>query len=360
MRDGNPVKMKDGTPVVGMRFEKGAVMVIGKNGQRVELSAFVGSESSMKAMEALTENAKKLESVVDDALVMLSAVAEHAVSNKWKSAPEYMKRARDFEEFITTIDPSDYGKAKMRIVAFVHETFAAGGDLRKEFEEVFVASDNDADRRKKVYEYVRGSFWPTRRHAGFDGASDSLSKKLSANELARLNVSPDSVAKFVTELVDTKLRNKKPSEVAKEIFSTKDKSGIRPFLVQVFKTESALASFIEDVRDSNEELEKAYASKEAKKAYESVVKKNGEPLTQEEIASLMTASRKAKLGELISARSLVAYVRANPTAKNGNFDLETFADIEGATAFDMSDRTKKYCRNELWKDIAIEVAAIGL
>lgn len=221
-------------------------------------------------------------------------------------------------------------------------------------------TDNDAERRKKVYEYIRGSFWPTRRNAGFDGAAESLSRKLAGRELERLDVSQKSIFEFVTALVDTDLRTKSAAEVAKTVMDSKGQVGILGFLARVFPTEKSLTAFIKDLRESNEELEKAYESKEAKKAYDAIRKPNGKPLTQEEIASMKLASRKAKLSEFVSANSLSAHIATNPAIRTGNFELETFADIEGIGVFDFSDRTKRYVRNELWKDIAIEAAAIGI
>lgn len=360
MKDGTPVRLKDGTPVVGMRFESGKVWVIGKNGQRVEMSAFEGSKNAQKTPEALTESARKLEPLADDALVLLSAVADHAAAAKWKSAPDFSKRVSDFEAFLSALDVSDYGKAKSKIVEFVHSTFASGTELEKEFREVFQAADNDADRRKKVYEYVRGSFWPNRRNAGFDGAAESLSRKLATRELERFDVSQKSVFEFVTAFVDTELRTKSAAEVAKTVMNSKGQVGILGFLARAFPTEKSLAAFVEDLREANEELEKAYESKEAKKAYDAIRKPDGKPLTQEEIASMKLAGRKAKLAEFVSASGLSAHIAANPALRTGNFELETFADIEGVGAFDLSDKTKRYVRNELWKDIAIEAAAIGV
>lgn len=360
MSDKTPARLKDGTPVVGMRFENGKVWIIGKNGQRVEMSAFAGSKDALRTPEALNENARKLESIADDALVLLSAVADHAAAAKWKSAPDFSKRVSDFEAFLSTLDVSDYGKAKSKIVEFVHSTFASGTELEKEFREVFQAVDNDAQRRKKVYEYVRGSFWPNRRNAGFDGAAESLSRKLAARELERLDVSQKSVLEFVTAFVDTELRTKSAAEVAKTVMNSKGQVGILGFLARAFPTEKSLAAFIEDLREANEELEKAYESKEAKKAYDAIRKPDGKPLTQEEIASMKLAGRKAKLAEFVSASGLSAHIAANPALRTGNFELETFADIEGVGAFDLSDKTKRYVRNELWKDIAIEAAAIGI
>lgn len=358
LKDGTPVKLKDGTPIVGIRFEQGKVWVIGKNGQRVELNAVEGAAGSLKTVEAMTENARKLEALADDGFVLLSALADHAVANKWKAAPEFMKSVTNFSKFLNTLDVSNYATAKAAIVAHVHGVLAEG-DLKKEFQEVFVVDDNDAERRKKVYDYVRGSFWPNRRNAGFDGASDSLAKKLAAKELARMDASPADVSKFVTGLVDTELRNKSSAEIAKLVLNSKGQTGFVGFLANTFKTEKSLASFIEDVRESNAELEKAYESKEAKKIFESMTKPDGKPLTQEEIASVKVASRKAKLTEMASAKALAGYAKANPGQRKESFDLDTFADIEGAGTFDMSDRTRKYVRNELWKDLAIEAAAIA-
>lgn len=129
MNDGTPVRLKDGTPVVGMRFENGKVWIIGKNGQRVEMSALPGSKDALRTPEALNENAKKLENIADDAFVLLSSVAEHAVAKKWKSAPDFSKRVSNFEAFLSTLDVSDYGKAKSKIVEFVHSTFTPGTEL---------------------------------------------------------------------------------------------------------------------------------------------------------------------------------------------------------------------------------------
>lgn len=268
-----------------------------------------------------------------------------------------MKAVPNFEKFLSTLDVSSYATAKAAIVAHVHGILGEG-DLKKEFQEVFVVADGDAERRKKVYEYVRGSLWPNRRNAGFDGASDSLAKKLAAKELSRLDASPESVSKFVTGLVDTELRNKSSDEVAKLMLNAKGQTGFIGFLANTFKTEKSLASFVEDVRESNADLEKAYESKEAKKIFDSMTKPDGKPLTQEEIASVKVASRKAKLTEMASAKALAGYAKANPGQRKESFDLDTFADIEGV-GFDMSDRTKKYVRNELWKDLAIEAAAIA-
>lgn len=359
MKDGTPMKLKDGTPVVGVRFEQGKVWVIGKNGQRVEMAAFEGSKGSLRAPEALNENARKLESLADDAFVLISALADHAVANKWKSAPDFMKATPNFEKFLRNLDVSSYPQAKAAIVAHVHGILGEG-DLKDEFREVFNAQDNDVERRRKVYDYVRGSFWPNRRNAGFDGASESLSKKLAAKELSRLDATPAQIAKFVEELVDTDFRNKPSSEIAKIIMSAKGRASFPGFLASTFKTEKAVASFVDDVREANEELEKAYESKEAKKIFDSMTKSDGKPLTQQEIATHKVESRKAKLAEMASVKALSAYARANPAQRRENFDLDTFADIEGAATFDMSDRTKKYVRNELWKDLAIEAAAIGV
>lgn len=359
MKDGTPMKLKDGTPVVGVRFEQGKVWVIGKNGQRVEMAAFEGPAGSLKTPEALNENARKLESLADDAFVLISALADHAVANKWKSAPDFAKAVPNFERLLRSLDVSNYPQAKAAIVAHVHGILGEG-ELKKEFQEVFNVQDNDAERRKKVYDYVRGSFWPNRRNAGFDGASESLSKKLAAKELSRLDATPAQIAKFVEGLVDTDFRNKPSAEIAKIIMSAKGQSGFPGFLASTFKTEKTVASFVDDVREANEELEKAYESKEAKKIFDSMVKPDGKPLTQQEIAAHKVESRKAKLAEMTSVKALSAYVRANPAQRQENFDLDTFADIEGAATFDMSDRTKKYVRNELWKDLAIEAAAIGV
>lgn len=359
MKDGTPLRLKDGTPVVGVRFEQGKVWAIGKSGQRVELSAVEGAKGSLKSPEALNENARKLEALADDAFVLLSALAEHAVANKWKAAPDFMKSVSNFEKFLGTLDVSSYAEAKSAIVAHVHGVLGEG-ELKKEFQEVFTVQDNDADRRKKVYDYVRGSFWPNRRNAGFDGASESLSKKLAAKELARMDATPAQVARFVDGLVDTELRTKSSAEISKIVLAAKGQANFLGFLAGTFKTEKALASFIDDVRESNEELEKAYESKEAKKIFDSMVKPDGKPLSQQEIAARKVESRKAKLIEMTSAKALSAYVRANPAQRNESADLDTFADIEGAATFDMSDRTKKYVRNDLWKDLAIEAAAIGV
>lgn len=359
MKDGTPVKLKDGTPVVGMRFEGGKVWVIGKNGQRVEMSALEGAAGSLKSAEALTENARKLEALADDAFVLLSALADHAVSNKWEAAPAFAKRVPEFAKFLTTLDVSNAEAAKAKIVAFVHGTLGES-DLKKEFQEVFVAADSDDVRRKKVYDYVRGSFWPNRRNAGFDGASDSLAKKLAAKELTRMDASPESIAKFVSGLVDTDLRSRSAADLAKSILEAKGQVGFSGFLANTFKIEKPLASFIEDVRESNETLEKAYETKEAKKIFNSMTKPDGTPLTQDEIASYKVASRKAKLTEIVSSKALESYVKQKPETRNGNFDLDTFADIQGASTFGMADGTRKYVRNELWKDLAIEAAAIGV
>lgn len=349
--------LKDGTPVSGnLRFENGKVWIVGKNGQRVEIRAFETTGS--KNVEALTENARKLENVADDAFVMLSSLANHATAKKWKDAPAFAHRVSELEKFLKSLDVSNADVARGKIVRFVHDTLG-DGDLRKEFQEVFNIEDGDEARRNKVYDYVRGSLMPNRRNAGFDGASEMLSKKLAARELAKESVSSADLSEFVNRLLDTDWRSKSSAEIAKSVMTNVGQSGLLGLLAKTFD-EKAVASFVEDVRETDAELKKAYESKEADAIYASAKKPDGSPLTQTEIATLKVESRKAKLVEFVSTKALVGHVKKNPMLRDKNPGLDTFADIEGVGMFDMSDKAKKYVRNDLWKDISIEVAAIGL
>lgn len=349
-------RLKDGTSVSGIRFEYGKTWLIGKNGQRVEMNA--AEVTDPKTAEALTENARKLENVADDAFVLLSSLADHAAANKWKWASDFAKRVPEFEKFLKSLDVSNVDVARGKIVLFVHNTLGEG-DLRKEFEEVFTISDSDEARRKKVYDYVRGSLMPNRRNAGFDGASEALSKKLAARELAKEGVSSADLLEFVSRLIDTDWKSKSSADIAKSVMTHVGQSGLLGLLAKTFD-EKGVAAFVEDVRETDAQLKKAYESKEADAIYASAKKPDGSPLTQLEIATLKVESRKAKLAEFVSTKALVGHVKKNSMLREKNPGLDTFADIEGVGMFDMSDEAKKYVRNDLWKDISIEVAAIGL
>lgn len=180
-----------------------------------------------------------------------------------------------------------------------------------------------------------------------------LSDRIASAELLKQKIGPKELEAFVAHWMNANWSNASDEAVTVAIIqSAKNAGGAFKYVADIYGAKG-LPDFVKGFRSSVKQFIEAYKDPKIDTELAKVIK------TEDEREKYKRESRNAKLMTLLGSTVLARDIKNNPKKRDGNFELDTFANINGTGALEISDSTAKYIRNDLWKDVAIEVAAIG-